>query len=515
VRRRDLLRHGALLPLAAAPVLRPLALAAADAPAASGATPGTAFDGSTVRALARGLAAKPYQAPSDKLPDPLAKLNYDQYRMIRFDPARSLWRGKGLPFEVQLFHRGFLYPGRVELYEVVGGKAEAIRYSPDMFDFGTLPRPPGGDDLGFAGFRIHAPLNRADYFDEICAFLGASYFRAVAKGQGYGLSARGLAIKTGDPGGEEFPVFRAFWIERPPPRAGSIVVHALLDGPSAAGAFRFTIRPGEETVFDVESAIYPRVDITEVGLAPLTSMFYFGPSSRAGIDDYRPAVHDSDGLQMWTGWSEQLWRPLTNPVDLQISTFSDINPRGFGLMQRRRDFTAYQDLESHFEKRPSLWVETIGDAGEGAVHLIEIPTKHEIHDNIVAFWRPTQPLHAKGEYNFNYRLHWCTDHNPGNNLARIVDTRSGAGSAEKTRLFVIDFAGDRLKALPADAKPSAEVKSDKGKIANVVAQPNPETGGWRVSFELAPDGEATVEMRAQLLSGDAAVTEAWIYRWTR
>jgi glucans biosynthesis protein len=503
-----------LLPVAAVPLLRPLTLAAADAPAGSAPAQSTAFDGSTVRKIAREIAAKPYQAPPSKLPDSFAKLSYDQYREIRFDPARALWRGKGLAFEVQLFHRGFLYPQRVDLYEVAGGRAEPIRYSPDMFDFGSLPRP-AGDDIGFAGFRIHGPLNRPDYFDEICTFLGASYFRAVGKGQGYGLSARGLAINTADPAGEEFPVFRAFWIERPQPRAGSIVVHALLDGPSAAGAFRFTIRPGDETVFDVESAIYPRADIAHVGVAPLTSMFYFGPSSRNAIDDYRPAVHDSDGLAIWTGWSEQLWRPLTNPTELQISAFSDVNPRGFGLMQRRRDFPAYQDLEARYERRPSLWVETIGDAGEGAVHLVEIPTKREIHDNIVAFWRPTQPLRAKGEYVFNYRLHWCADHAPRNDLAKVVETRSGAGSEEKTRLFVIDFAGDRLKTLPADTKPSAEVKSDKGKIANVVAQPNAETGGWRVSLELAPSGEATVEMRAQLLAGDTAVSEAWIYRWTR
>jgi glucans biosynthesis protein len=268
-------------------------------------------------------------------------------------------------------------------------------------------------------------------------------------------------------------------------------------------------------VFDVESAVFPRVDIAQIGLAPLTSMYYFGPSSRGGIDDYRPAVHDSDGLAMSTGWREQLWRPLTNPVELQISTFSDVNPRGFGLMQRRRDFPAYQDIEARYERRPSLWVETIGDAGEGAVHLIEIPTKSEIHDNIVAFWRPTQKLDGKGEYLFNYRLHWCADHPSGNDLAKVVETRSGAGSEEKTRLFAIDFAGAKLKALAADAKPTAEVKSDKGKIANVVVEPNPASGGWRVAFELAPAGEATVEMHAQLLAGDAAVSERWIYRWTR
>jgi glucans biosynthesis protein len=326
-----------LLPIATLPLG---AARAADAPPNDAGTP---FDASTVRQHARALAAKPYQAPESKLPDPLAKLNYDQYRGIRFDPGHSLWRGTGLLFEVQFFHRGFLYTNRVDIYEVAGGTARPIRYSPDLFTFSDVPRPTA-DDLGFAGFRIHAPLNRPDYYDEVCAFLGASYFRAVAKGQGYGLSARGLTIKTGDSGGEEFPVFKAFWIERPAPRSLSIVVHALLDGPSAAAAFRFTIRPGEETLFDAESTVYPRVDINAAGLAPLTSMFYFGPNDRVGVDDYRPAVHDSDGLLMWTGWSEQLWRPLANPADLQISTFSDVNPRGFGLMQRRRDFVSYEDL---------------------------------------------------------------------------------------------------------------------------------------------------------------------------
>lgn len=472
-----------------------------------------AFDAATVRGLARELAGKPYKAPAAPLPDDFSKLSYDQYRSIRFDPGHALWRGKGLPFEVQFFHRGFIYKDRVDIYEVSDGKAEPIHYTPDLFDFGEVKRP-GDEDIGFAGFRIHAPLNGGDYFDEVCTFLGASYFRAVAKNQGYGLSARGLAIKTADPGGEEFPVFKTFWIERPQPRGGSIVVHALLDGPSAAASFRFTIRPGDETLFDVESAIYPRADIDRAGLAPMSSMFYFGPNDHARIDDYRPAVHDSDGLMMLTGWNEQLWRPLTNPVDLQISSFSDVNPRGFGLMQRRHDYAAYRDLEARYERRPSLWAEPIGDAGAGAVFLVEIPTSREIHDNIVAFWRPSQVLRAKGEYNFNYRLHWCWDRPSINDLAKAVETRSGAGSQEGSRLFVIEFVGDKLKSMPGDARLRADVKADHGKIGNVVTQPNPENGGWRLSFELAAEGAHTVELRAQLLANDAVVSEAWVYRWT-
>jgi glucans biosynthesis protein len=509
IRRRDVLRGATSLVLASR--VLPL-VPGVVSPAHAEDPAGTPFDASTVRALARELAGQPYKAPSGKLPEAFSKLGYDQYRGIRFDPAHALWSGKGLPFQVQFFHRGFLYTNRVDLFEVAGGRAVPIRYSPDLFDLGGLPAPT--EDIGFAGFRLHAPINRPDYFDEFCAFLGASYFRAVAKGQGYGLSARGLAIKTADPAGEEFPVFKSFWIERPQAQTSSIVVHALLDGPSVAGAFRFTIRPGETTVMDVESTLYPRADIAHAGIAPLTSMFYFGANDRLKIDDYRPAVHDSDGLLVWNGRGEQLWRPLSNPAELQVSGFADVNPRGFGLMQRRRDFHNYEDLEARYERRPSLWVEPIGDYGEGSVNLVEIPTNREIHDNVVAFWQPAQPLRAKGEHTFNYRLHWCAQNPFSSDLGKIVATRVGSGSKEKVRLFVIDVAGEKLKAVPPDAKLQAEIWADQGKVANAVAQPNPEVGGWRMSFELEPGGARSVEMRSRLMNGDALLSEAWMYRWT-
>jgi glucans biosynthesis protein len=472
-----------------------------------------AFDPGVLRRMARELAQKPYQAPDGKLPEPLSHLTYDQYRDFRFDPQRALWRDQGLLFTLQLFHRGFLYTNRVDLYEVVDGAARAIHYSPDLFTFGANPRPPEAD-LGFAGFRIHTPFNRPDYFDEVAAFIGASYFRAVGKGQGYGLSARGLAIRTADAAGEEFSVFKTFWIERPQSGVASIVVNALLDSPSITGALRFTIRPGEDTVFDVEATLYPRADIAEAGIAPLTSMFYFDGNDRFDVDDYRPAVHDSDGLSIWTGRGEQLWRPLNNPHDLQLSTFSDVNPRGFGLMQRKRSFATYDDLEAHYERRPSLWVEPIGDWGEGAVRLIEIPTAQEIHDNVVAFWRPAQPLRAKGEYAFTYRLHWMAATPPADGMAQIIDTRSGASGQDKNRLFVLEATGDKLKQLSADVKPQLEANADQGKLLNTVLIPNPETGGWRISFELAPGEAKVVELRARIKLGDAPLTETWSYRWT-
>jgi glucans biosynthesis protein len=461
--------------------------------------------------MARELASKAYKTPSDKLPENLSNLDYDSYRAIRFLPDRALWRGEKLPFEAQFFHRGFFYKHRVDIFEVKSGQAFKILYQPDMFSFGGLTPPGPAADLGFSGFRLHAPINRADYYDEVCVFLGASYFRAVAKGQLYGLSARGLTLDTGESKGEEFPLFKTFWIEKPAAGANSIVVHALLDSESAAAAYRFTIRPGESTVFDVEMALYPRVDLLHAGLAPMTSMFFFGPNDRKDVDDFRPSVHDSDGLTVLNGRGEELWRPLHNPRDLQISSFVDINPRSFGLVQRQRDFAAYQDLESSFERRPSLWAEPIGDWGEGAIKLLEIPTKEEVHDNIACFWHPKAPLPAKAEHTYTYRLHWGSEAPRQSALARFSRTGIGA-RGENAVIFVLDVMGDRLKSVDPKALRGL-VAAEKGKIQNIVTQPNPATGGWRLSFELVKE-KAPVEIRASLMQQNEAVSEIWVYRWT-
>jgi len=488
-------------------MLRPGSLLAAEPPKPQA----TAFDPQTVRAMARSLAAAPYKDADRSLPKELQDIDYDAYRTIRFLPGRSLWRGEGLPFEVQFFHRGFIFVDRVDIYEVADGKARPILYSPQLFDFGKVKPIAEGTDVGFAGFRLHYPLNRRDYYDEVGVFLGATYFRAVARGEVYGLSSRALALHTGDSRGEEFPAFRKFWIEKPGKQANSIVVHALVDSKSAAAAYRFTIKPGSPTVYDVEMALYPRVDLDDVGVGANTSMFLFDTNDRAGVDDFRSAVHDSDGLAVRNGRGEEIWRPLNNPRDLQTSVFSDVNPRGFGLLQRERNFSAYQDLESHFEKRPSLWVEPIGDWGEGAVVLFEIPTKEEIHDNIVAFWRPKTVFKAKGEYIVTYRLHWGPAEVNRPPLARFVKTREGAGP-DGTRRFVLDVVGDGLKNVdPATIR--ADVTNDKGEVRNVVATPNPAIDGWRVSFELATQKETAIELRVQMFRQNDVLSEVWIYRW--
>lgn len=502
MRRRDVLLRSVILPVAAA--------WGRAAPALAGeATP---FDGATVRDVAKKLAQGAFQAPDQTLPDELKSLDYQQYRSIRFDPSQALWRGQGTNFTAEFFHRGFLYKDRIAIYEVANGTATPIHYHSGLFSFDKV-KPPSGD-VGFAGFRLHYPMNRRDYFDEVCAFLGASYFRAVARRQGYGLSARGLAIKTADPAGEEFPLFRAFWLERPARGSHAIVVHALLDSQSAAAAFRFTIRPGAQTIFDTEMVLYPRVDIAASGIAPLTSMFLFDTNDRNRADDYREAVCDSDGLLLWTGPGERVWRPLVNPHSLQLSAFTDTGLRGFGLMQRERRLAAYQDLEAHYENRPSLWVEPIGDWGQGIVELIEIPTDREINDNIAAFWRPHDPLKAKGEYIVNYRLHWCWSVPVPVDLAQVVATRSGLAWDQKNRLFIIDFAGETLRGRSAETLPTIDIGATKGKIENPVVERNPETGGMRLSFQLDQGSEKLIELHARLMDGETPLTETWMYRWT-
>ena len=469
----------------------------------------TPFGPTTVRDMAQDLASRPFVPQDTALPDYLQHLSYDQYRSVRFDKAQALWHGAKLPWQVEFFHRGFIYGGRVDINEVVDGRSTPVSYRPDMFTFGEGLRRPTNEELGFAGFRLHAALNRPDYLDEICAFLGASYFRAVAKGLQYGLSARGLAIKTADPGGEEFPFFRTFWIERPRTGARTVTVHALLDSPSATGAFRFVVTPGEATVFDTQATLVPRVDIDQAGIAPLTSMFLFDSIDHARSDDWRPAVHDSDGLWISTGHGETLWRPLANPARLQVSVFTDKGPRGFGLLQRKRGLADYQDLEARYDKRPGAWVEPVGDWGPGRVVLVEIPTREEINDNIVAFWRPDATLQAKVPYTFSYRLHWSADPPFRNPPAPVVRTLGGAGP-DNTRLFVLDFAN-----LPPGPALRPDVTSDKGVLSEINALPYPEAGGWRVSFHLQPGREPVIELHARLVDGAGrAASETWLYRWT-
>lgn len=471
------------------------------------------FDAETVRGMAEKLSTRPFSKPSIDLPDSFKKLSYDQHRDIRFRSDEAIWRNAKLGFELQLLPMGWLFETPVEVWLVDGAEAKRVKADENLFKLGPLVSDVGkGAPYGLSGFRIHGPINRPDYFDEYVVFQGASYFRAVGRDQNYGLSARGLAINTARPEGEEFPIFRSFWIEKPQPGAHAIVVYALLDSDSTTGAYKFTIEGGETTVIDVDATLYPRRDLKHVGLAPLTSMFLHGPGHHRIDNDFRPAVHDSNGLAIQNGNGECIWRPLTNPQQLQTSAFIDNSPKGFGLCQRGRAFHDYEDLEARYERRPSLWIEPRGAWGKGFVELVEIPTDEEIHDNIAAFWKPHNAPEKGKAFPFAYRMHWGDQIPVAWSGARAIATRVGAGRKKGRTHFVVDFIGP---AVAGKDLPIATVTAYPGTIADVVVQPNPEIDGVRVSFELDPANADLCELRLILKSGDEPVSETWLYRWTR
>ncbi|MBC7794264.1 MAG: glucan biosynthesis protein, partial [Clostridia bacterium] len=396
---------------------------------------------------------------------------------------------------------------------VSGGKTTTVSFDTKMFDYGH--NTPGSlpSDLGFAGFRVHYRLNTPEYFDELVVFLGASYFRALGKSQLYGLSARGLAIDTALPSGEEFPIFKEFWIEKPSPNATQLTVFALLDSRSYVGAYKFVIRPGNATSMEVSATLFSRREVEKLGIAPLTSMYLYGENDRQGFDDFRPEVHDSDGLFVWTGNGEQLWRPLGNPQRLRVSAFQATDPRGFGLLQRDRAFTSYEDLESRYERRPSVWIEPLSKWGKGSVQLVEIPVNEEYHDNIVAFWTPENKVKSGGSVQLNYRLWWGDGPPNWQAGAQTVATRISAGTEAGMRKFVLDFSN--IGGKPSDvatAEPVVTVSS--GQVIRPIAQRNDVTGGWRAFFEFKPANDDPVEMRAYLRNGQTSLTETWSYLWS-
>ena len=479
-----------------------------------------AFGFSDVDRRAREIAGRPYVKPAFVLPKPLKDLAYDQTRDIRFDPARSLFRAQKLPFEIQFFHLGGIFDQPVRIYEVVGNEVSEIVFDPAAFNYGNnkVDRSQWGK-LGFAGFRVHFPLNvvasAPGYKDELVSFLGASYFRALGQGQRYGASARGLAIDTAERSGEEFPRFEQFWIERPAAGAKQLVIYALLDSRRVTGAYRFVIRPGEETDTEVQARLYLREPVAKLALAPLTSMFFYGENQRAPAEDFRPEVHDSDGLAIHAGNGDWIWRPLVNPRRLLVTSFALIDPRGFGLMQRDRQFDRYEDLEARYELRPSLWVEPVSKWGAGRVELVQIPTPNEANDNIVAYWVPNTVPPPGRALDFSYRVLWLknTDRRPPSGW--VVQTRRGHGfvnvSNDSVKLTV-DFDGPVLRKLPVNAPLQADVAIANGQSTGLVVHRNDATGGWRLVVQMRmQDKEKPIEVRAFLRNGKEVLSETWNY----
>lgn len=466
---------------------------------------------SYVQEKARALAGQPYVTP-DAVPGFIKKLTYDDYRMIDLRPEATLFAETNQPYRVMTDTRGSLFhtPIKVNIVNENGLRQHA--YDPADFDFEPLELT--ADEkaaLDLAGFRLLAPLNRGGKFDEVLSVKGASFFRALGSDNRYGASARGISIKTASPDGEEFPVFKEFWLQEPKMADQGFVFHALLDGPSLTGAYQFRIQPGVQTKMQVSAAIYARKETSQIGLAPLTSMFEFGPQDpQKSGDDFRPRVHDSEGFAAILDNGEWIWRPLSNPDTLQISSFATSVPQGFGLIQKTRDYELFQDIEAAYEARPSVWVTPGEGWRKGELQLVEIPTPNEYHDNIISYWRLSEPLKAGETMRFSYQMDWGMEPPVRPPLAEVHSTRTGVSEGNGKRLFIVDF--DMADVSSADDL-TAEVSTSAGAIGAKVLTADRRNDRLRLTFELEQPGGSDAELRAVLKRGEMPASETWLYRW--
>lgn len=483
-----------------------------------------------IQSRARDLANKPYITPNrDALPTWMSELSYDQYRDIRFNPDQALWTAEKLPFRAMFFHPGYLFREPVTLNEFTSTHHQQIRLAEAFFNYGPLvnKRRSLPVDGGFAGFRLHYPLNTPDVYDELAVFQGASYWRALGKNQRHGISSRGIAVDTGVEGtNEEFPSFREFWLRKPEANDTQAVVYALLDGPSYSGAYQFKISPSNVTLVDVKAVLFVRRAVQRLGIAPMSSMFWFGENSRRRFDDFRPEVHDSDGLAIRMDTGERLWRPLSNDSGkLEFSFFNMEKCVGFGLLQRDRRFGAYEDREADYHLRPSLWIEPTSDWGPGRVMLMEIPTTNELVDNAVAMWEPSHTPQPGERVEFSYRQQWTMAADPSMADGHVVATRTGVHDWQhEQRTIAVEFAGIALnQATETPLSPVVQATgpgSEKIKIQGITLQPMPDAR-WRVAFQITPSTEGgkladigPVELRCCIKRGDNFITETWVYRVT-
>jgi glucans biosynthesis protein len=481
------------------------------------------FSFDALQKIAAARAREPYAKPEIPSPGVLDAIDYDAYQQIRFRPDKSLRLDAEGQFPVQLFHLGKYAREPVRMYVVEDGKAREVVYSAELFEIpADHPARELHSGAGFAGFRVMAPNLKTDWF----AALGASYFRSSGPFDQYGLSARGVAIDTAMPKPEEFPRFSAYWLEGSGDPHMPLIIYGLLEGQSLTGAYR--MRTGRTTgkrgvhrvTQEIDAVLFARADIDRLGIAPFSSMFWYNKLSDRTKSDWRPEIHDSDGLAIWTGSGERIWRPVNNPPRVMTSAFVDRDVKGFGLLQRDRDFVHYLDDGVFYERRPSVWVEPLRNWGEGAVHLVEIPTDDETFDNIVAYWAPDAQLKAGGTRDFSYRLTWLDDIAFPDNLARTIGTWTGKGGRpgqkrpDGVRKFVIDFQGAPFEGLGREDGVELVVTASRGEISNVYNHPVVDQNlRWRAFFDIKADGPEPVDLRAYLRKGEHALTETWINQY--
>ena len=478
------------------------------------------FDFPHLTRQAEALAKKAYvpgKAPAAAI---VNHIDFDVAQKIKFRADRALWADAAHQFPVRLFHLDKFNPLPVRVNVVKGVSARQVLYSPDDFDYDStdlkakLPA-----DLGFSGFRV---MNGQKVETDWLAFQGASYFRSSGQDNQYGASARGIAVDTALSSKEEFPRFIEFWLAQPQSQTSSVVIYALLDGPSLTGAYQVTASKATGVITEVSASLFMRNDIGRLGIAPMTSMYWYGENERRYATDWRPQIHDSDGLALWTGPGERIWRPLIDPPSVLTNSFVDRSPKGFGLMQRNRSFASYQDDSAFYNRRPSIWVEPLGPWDAGAVQLVEIPTNDEIHDNVVAFWNPKHPVKAGDQLKINYRLYWQNDCPfPPKDIGSVIATRIGRGGVpgrpspddKNKRKFVIDFAGGPLTRMAPRYDVTPMVTVSRGTVSNAYVIKVVGTEKWRALFDLDATGQDAIQLRCYLRLNGKALTETWLYQY--
>lgn len=497
-----------------------LATSVAFAQSGSSASSVEKFDFQQVVDKARQLAEQPYQAPPET-PAFLRELSYDDYQAIRFKPESSLWLDEGSNFNAMLVPPGLFYNHTVKVNVIEDDVSKTLGFDKSKFTYPNahleklIPA-----DLGYAGFKLTFPLTGPNVQNQFLVFSGASYYRAVGRDNNFGISARGIALNTGLAGGEEFPSFVEFWLKKPGVEDRVMTFFALLDGPSVAGAYHFTVTPGDETTVTVRTMLFPRKNIELFGVAPLTSMFFYGENTRKPAGEWRPEVHDSDGLLIHDGPSnEWLWRPLRNPESLTMDYFSTENVRGFGLIQRDTHFTNYMDQEAHYQSRPSTWIETQGQWGKGQVVLVQLPTPDETNDNIVAFWKPEAQVTAGNPLQLSYSARFGGKDIARETLGKTQDTFVGDGSivgggnqAGAVRV-IVDFAGGPLDILANNAPVVGSVTAmDDGEVIEHFVEYVASLKRWRLSILARPASGKSLSLRAFLKQEEQTLTETWTYQ---
>jgi glucans biosynthesis protein len=483
------------------------------------------FSFESLQKEAEELAKRPFEKVVVPSPDVLFEIDYDQYQRIKYRPDKSLRLDREGHFPVQLFHLGKYATEPVRIHIVESGTAREVIYSPDLFEIPEgHPARKLSAGAGFAGFRVMADDLKTDWF----AAMGASYFRTSGPYDQYGLSARGVAIDTAMPQPEEFPRFGQYWLRGPSEADGPLTIYGLLDGPSITGAYQMQTRRLTDAngirriVMEIEARLFARHDIDRIGIAPFSSMFWYGEATHNQPRDWRPEIHDSDGLAILTGAGERIWRPISNPPRVMTSAFVDHDVQGFGLLQRDRDFDHYLDDGIFYERRASVWVEPLDQWGDGAVQLVEIPTDDETSDNIVACWAPKEDFKAGQRRTWRYRLSWLDDIAFPDSLARAIGTWTGIGgppgpSKDRpvgVRKFVIDFQGKAFDGLGRDDGVELIVNASRGTLSTIYNHPVvDQKQRWRAVFDIKADGTEPVDLRAFLRKGKQALTETWIYQY--